>query len=235
MGQEFDITPRARPPGRDQVPAHRSPRCRTRIRCRRWRLRRFEPQSMRGQPPLVWDRAEDIFVYDKYGNRWLDWSQRRAGGQCRPRRAGNPPAIIDQVNSGLLAQLRLSQRGTAPTGRMPGAAGPARAGQSLLPDHRLGGHRMRPQAGPRARPSPRRPKKIGLVGAERGFHGRTLGAQQAGGMPGQKYWIVNEDPAIVHVPFPDGYWTDRHAASTCSWRRSASKGLPAGERRGRHV
>src|SRR5512133_666159 len=38
------------------------------------RLREFEPQSMRGQPPIVWDRAEDIFVYDKYGNRWLDWS-----------------------------------------------------------------------------------------------------------------------------------------------------------------
>jgi 4-aminobutyrate aminotransferase-like enzyme len=51
-------------------------------------------------------------------------------------------------------------------------------------------------------------KKIGIVGAERGFHGRTLGAQQAGGIPGQKGWIVNEDPAIVQVPFPDGYWTE---------------------------
>jgi 4-aminobutyrate aminotransferase/(S)-3-amino-2-methylpropionate transaminase len=50
-------------------------------------------------------------------------------------------------------------------------------------------------------------KKIGIVGAERGFHGRTLGAQQAGGIPGQKGWIINEDPAIVQVPFPDGYWT----------------------------
>ncbi len=52
------------------------------------------------------------------------------------------------------------------------------------------------------------PRKIGIVGAERGFHGRTLGAQQAGGMPAQKKWIVNEDPAIVQVPFPDGYWTE---------------------------
>ena len=51
-------------------------------------------------------------------------------------------------------------------------------------------------------------KKIGIVGYERGFHGRTLGAQQAGGMPGQKSWIVNEDPAIVQLPFPDGYWTE---------------------------
>src|SRR6185369_17165488 len=48
--------------------------------------------------------------------------------------------------------------------------------------------------------------KIGIVGYERGFHGRTLGAQQAGGMAGQKSWIVNEDPAILNAPFPDGYW-----------------------------
>jgi 4-aminobutyrate aminotransferase-like enzyme len=34
-----------------------------------------------------------------------------------------------------------------------------------------------------------------------------LGAQQAGGMPAQKDWIVNQDPAIVQAPFPDGYWT----------------------------
>jgi 4-aminobutyrate aminotransferase-like enzyme len=26
-------------------------------------------------------------------------------------------------------------------------------------------------------------------------------------MPSQKSWIVNEDPAIIQVPFPDGYWT----------------------------
>ena len=57
---------------------------------------------MRGQPPLVWDRAEDIFVYDKYGNRWLDWS---SGVLVANAGHGAPEirrAIIDQVNSGLL-------------------------------------------------------------------------------------------------------------------------------------
>src|SRR5712664_3300741 len=38
------------------------------------KLRRYEPQSMRGQPPLVWHRAEGVSVYDAYGNQWLDWS-----------------------------------------------------------------------------------------------------------------------------------------------------------------
>ena len=49
-------------------------------------------------------------------------------------------------------------------------------------------------------------KKIGIIGWERGYHGRTLGSQQAGGIAGQKSWIVNEDPAIITAPFPDGYW-----------------------------
>ena len=51
-------------------------------------------------------------------------------------------------------------------------------------------------------------QKIGLAGFERGFHGRTLGSQQAGGLAGQKTWIVNLDPAIMNAPFPDGYWQE---------------------------
>src|SRR5437762_3238030 len=66
------------------------------------RLIEFEPQSMRGQPPLVWDRAEDIFVYDKYGNRWLDWSSgvlvANSGHGVKEIR----DAIIAQTESGLL-------------------------------------------------------------------------------------------------------------------------------------
>ena len=37
-------------------------------------LRRCEPLSMSGQPPVVWDRAEGVQVFDRWGNIWLDWS-----------------------------------------------------------------------------------------------------------------------------------------------------------------
>ena len=37
------------------------------------------------------------------------------------------------------------------------------------------------------------------------FHGRTLGAQMAGGIPALKEWIVNLDKDFVQVPFPDGF------------------------------
>jgi 4-aminobutyrate aminotransferase/diaminobutyrate-pyruvate transaminase/4-aminobutyrate aminotransferase/(S)-3-amino-2-methylpropionate transaminase len=51
-------------------------------------------------------------------------------------------------------------------------------------------------------------KKIGIVSYDRGFHGRTLGSQQIGGSPALKEWIVNLDPCIWQVPFPDGYWVE---------------------------
>jgi 4-aminobutyrate aminotransferase-like enzyme len=208
MGLEFDITPKIVPrvetkyrriitplPHPDSVPVLE-------------KLRRCEPVSMRGQPPLVWDCAEDIFVYDKYGNRWIDWSSGvlvTNAGHAAPeiRRA-----IIDQVNSGLLhnyvfpseerADLADYLLSLAPGGlsKVFFLTTGSEAVECAIKLARARGLKI---GGPR---------KIGIVGAERGFHGRTLGAQQVGGIPGQKQWIVNEDPAIVQVPFPDGYWTE---------------------------
>jgi 4-aminobutyrate aminotransferase-like enzyme len=48
-------------------------------------------------------------------------------------------------------------------------------------------------------------KKRFIVSFNNAFHGRTLGAQLAGGVPGLKRWIVGEGATFVQVPFPDGY------------------------------
>ena len=208
MGKEFSLTPRDVPlvqtrhrriqskiPHPDSLPILE-------------KLRQFEPQSMRGQPPLVWDRAEDIYVYDRYGNKWLDWSSGVLVANCGHGAPEVRQAIIDQVNSGLLhnyvfpseerAELVELLAGLAPKELdkvflLTTGSEATECAIKLARSHgiRKGGNR-----------------KIGIVGAERGFHGRTLGSQQAGGIPGQKGWIVNEDPGIVQVPFPDGYWTE---------------------------
>jgi 4-aminobutyrate aminotransferase-like enzyme len=44
-----------------------------------------------------------------------------------------------------------------------------------------------------------------LVSFTNAFHGRTLGAQLAGGNPRLKTWIVDEGKTFIQVPFPDGY------------------------------
>lgn len=177
-------------------------------------LRKYEPQSMRGQPPIVWDRAEDIFVYDKYGNRWLDWSSGvlvTNAGHAAPEVCA---ALEAQVKSRLLhnycfpseerAQLVEALAGVAPKGLdkvflLTTGSEATECAIKLARAHgiKTGGT-----------------KKIGIIGFERGFHGRTLGSQQAGGMAGQKSWIVNLDPAIINVPFPDGYWQENTSFDT---------------------
>ncbi len=206
MGKEFSIEPRQVPPVETKyrriITALPHPDSVATLE----KLRTFEPISMRGQPPLVWERAEDIFVYDKYGNRWLDWSSGvlvTNAGHCAPE---IKQAILNQVNSGLLhsyvfpneerAALAECLAGVAPEGlkKVFLLTTGSEATECAIKLSRS----MGIQRGGKG--------KIGIVGFARGFHGRTLGSQQAGGMAGQKSWIVNEDPAILNAPFPDGYW-----------------------------
>ncbi|CAN5864390.1 aspartate aminotransferase family protein [soil metagenome] len=206
MGKEYNITPVTVPhvetkyrrivtalPHPDSVPTLE-------------KLRQLEPISMRGMPPVVWDRAEDISIYDKHGNRWLDWSSgvlvTNAGHGAKEVRE----AIIAQVQSGLLHNyvfpseeraalaellISLSPEGLGKVFLLTTGSEATECAIKLSRTHgiKVGGR-----------------EKIGIIGFERGFHGRTLGSQQAGGMAGQKNWIVNEDPAIITVPFPDGFW-----------------------------
>lgn len=206
MGKEFSIVPREVPRVETRYRTIVTPLPHPDSIATLEKLRRFEPQSMRGQPPLVWERAEDIFVFDKYGNRWLDWSSgvlvTNAGHGAKEVRQ----AIVDQVKSGLLHNYCFPSEERAELAEYLASLAPkgldkvfllttgSEATECAIKLSRA----MGIQRGGR--------KKIGIIGFERGFHGRTLGAQQAGGMAGQKTWIVNEDPAIVTVPFPDGYW-----------------------------
>ena len=34
----------------------------------------IEAQAMHGQLPIIWDKADDFQVYDKWGNVWLDFT-----------------------------------------------------------------------------------------------------------------------------------------------------------------
>jgi len=170
------------------------------------KLRRLEPASMQGQPPIVWERAEDIFVYDKHGNRWLDWS---SGVLVTNAGHGVPEvrqAIIDQVNSGLLHNYVFPSEERAELVELLASVSPQGLDKVFL---LTTGSEATECAIKLARThgiAVGGKQKIGIVGFARGFHGRTMGSQQAGGMAGQKAWIVNEDPAILNAPFPDGYW-----------------------------
>ena len=206
MGKEFNITPREVPRVETKYRRIVTPLPHPDSVATLEKLRQFEPQSMRGQPPVVWDRAEDIFVFDKYGNRWLDWSSGVLVTNAGHSAPEVKQAILDQVNSGLLhnyvfpseeraalaeALVDVAPKGLEKVFLLTTGSEATECAIKLSRAHgiKVGGR-----------------QKIGIVGFERGFHGRTLGSQQTGGMAAQKSWIVNEDPAILNAPFPDGYW-----------------------------
>jgi 4-aminobutyrate aminotransferase/(S)-3-amino-2-methylpropionate transaminase len=209
MAKSFDMTPREVPrvetPFRRIVTTIPHPESVAVLET----LQRCEPVSMQGQPPIVWDRAEGVQVWDRYGNMWLDWScgvlVTSAGHGIRPIRE----AIRDQVESGLLHNYCFPSEERAALVEYLVRLAPedgdwkvfllttgAETTENALKLARSWGQR----SGDR--------RKIGIVTFEHAFHGRTLGAQQLGGLAGQDDWIVNLDPDIHHVPFPDGFRTE---------------------------
>jgi len=168
-------------------------------------LGRYEPRSMAGQPPVVWDRAEGCQVHDRWGNTWLDWS---SGVLVTNAGHGHPlirQAMRRQIDHGLVHNYCFPSELRARLARALVEAAPEGIDRAFLLTTgsetvecaiKLSRARGLKLGGP---------KKVVIVSFQNAFHGRTLGAQQAGGIPALKEWIVNLDPGFVQVPFPDGY------------------------------
>ncbi len=169
------------------------------------RLFRTEPVAMQGQPPILWDRADGITVSDRWGNRWMDWSSGVLVANAGHGRAEIAAAIRGQIDRGLLhnycfpseirARLveKLASLLPAPLKKiflLTTGAETVECAIKLCRTHGI-------KAGG--------PEKIAIVSFHNAFHGRTLGAQQAGGIPSLKGWIGNLDADFVQLPFPDGY------------------------------
>jgi 4-aminobutyrate aminotransferase / (S)-3-amino-2-methylpropionate transaminase / 5-aminovalerate transaminase len=171
------------------------------------KLHRYEPLAMRGQPPVVWDRAEGFQVYDAYGNRWIDWSSGVLITNAGHGRREIIDAIAAQATSGLLTNYgfpseirsclveRISGLLPKPLEKVFLLTTGSETVECAIKLSRVHGLRHGGHA------------KNVIVSYSDAFHGRTLGAQQAGGIPYLKEWIGNLDPGFVQLPFPDGFRT----------------------------
>ncbi|MEA3226325.1 MAG: aspartate aminotransferase family protein, partial [Planctomycetota bacterium] len=169
------------------------------------KLREAESVSMRGQAPVIWDRAEGVNVYDAYGNMWLDFSSgvlvTNAGHGCKKI----ADAIIIQASKPLLTsycfanqpRIELLQKlvslAPEPLNKAFVLSTGAESTECALKLMRTHGRKTGTDS-----------KNI-IVSFENSFHGRTLGAQQMGRLGGGHAWIKNLDPEIVQAPFPDGF------------------------------
>src|SRR5262249_27065094 len=70
----------------------------------------FEPRAMRGQPPIIWQRAEGFQVYDAWGNQWIDWSSGVLIANAGHGRREIADAIADQARAHLLTSLSFANQ-----------------------------------------------------------------------------------------------------------------------------
>ena len=170
------------------------------------RLEEYEPISMSGQAPIVWDKAKGFQVWDRWGNKWLDWSS----GVLITNIGHGHPEIIKTIQSVLDSELittyvfyhekraelvKLLQE-DAPDGlnKVFLLSTGSEATENSIKLAKTYGMKKGGK------------EKNIIVSFKNAFHGRTLGAQLAGGIPALKEWITNEDPSFVNVPFPDGFY-----------------------------
>jgi 4-aminobutyrate aminotransferase/(S)-3-amino-2-methylpropionate transaminase len=169
-------------------------------------LMKSEPPSMMGQPPVVWHHAEDFTVSDRWGNRWIDWSSGVLIANVGHGRKEIQDALREVIDQGLLASYVFVHERRMRLARMLRQLSPdperyrvfllstgSEATENCIKLAKTYGLE---KYGPR--------KKF-FVTFQYAFHGRTMGAQLAGGMERQKKWMVDRDPSFIQVPFPDGF------------------------------
>jgi len=168
------------------------------------KLRELEPRSMGGQPPIIWHTGQGATVSDRWGNTWIDFSS----GVLVTSVGHNHPevmrAIRGMVDQGLYhaycfpteIRLRLIEELSGwlplPLKRVFLLTTGAEAVECCIKLARTWGLKVGGAS-----------KKV-LVTFDNAFHGRTMGAQLAGGAAGLKNWL-GENPDFVQVPYPDGF------------------------------
>ena len=165
------------------------------------KLSGLEAQAMHGQIPVVWDRADDFQIYDKWGNVWLDFTSTifvANAGHANKRIIKGLQNLLQKpllhtytyLSSERLAYLEYLIENT-----------PAQFEKAFLlsagteaTEVSLKLMRMKGQLDTKT--------KVGVICFSGAYHGRTMGAQFMNGPSSGRDWIAYNDPNIHHINFP---------------------------------
>ena len=169
-------------------------------------LNKTEPNSMKGQPPILWHKADDFIIYDRWGNRWIDWSSCVLVANAGHGRQEIRDALTETIDHGLLSTYVFAHEKRAELTEMLQALSPDPENfvVFLLSTGSEATENCIKLAKTYALEKYGTNKKY-VVSFQNAFHGRTMAAQLAGGLENLKNWMVDRDPSFIQLPFPDGY------------------------------
>ncbi|MEV4439209.1 aspartate aminotransferase family protein [Streptomyces sp. NPDC049577] len=162
-------------------------------------LRRYEPATMHTQHPVVWDRASGSRVFDRQGRSWLDWTSGILTANAGHARPEVVEAVKAQAQQGLLHAYMFPTRVRARVVR-------ALAELTGFPQcvlYTTGAEAVEGALKISRRYARARGRRAVVVTFDGAFHGRTLGAQLAGGLPAQRDWTPECDDVFLRVPYPE--------------------------------
>ena len=164
-------------------------------------LEQYESRSMQGQIPIIWDKAEDFNIYDKHGNKWIDFTSTIFVSNVGHGNKNVCKAVNKVLEKPLIhSYAYVNEERVRYHKKLVEFAGPPFEKAFLLSagteatEAALKLMRMNGQKNNKRNP--------GIICIEGNWHGRTLGAQMMSGNPSQKEWIGYQDPNIHHIKFP---------------------------------
>jgi len=187
-------------------------------------LERYEAQSMHGQLPIVWDKAEDFNVYDTRGNRWIDFTSTifvANTGHANPQIASALRRMIDQ---NLLHTYTFAHHARALFLKKLIEITPVQFEKAFLLS---AGTEATECAVKLMRMHGRTASsdKLAVVSFRGAMHGRTMAAEMLKGNSDQSAWIGYHDPNIYHLPFPYPWNAEECSGDEYDWERRFCKDM----------
>jgi 4-aminobutyrate aminotransferase / (S)-3-amino-2-methylpropionate transaminase / 5-aminovalerate transaminase len=160
-----------------------------------------ESRSMHGQMPLVWDRAHDFSIYDRAGNRFIDFTSTIFVANTGHGNRAVRDAVRAVLDQGLLHSYayaseirasyleRLVEFAPAPVEKAMLFSSGTEAVEAAFKLMRMHGQKVGK-------------KRLGVICLKGNYHGRTMAAQMLGGGDDQRSWMGDQDQDVHRIDFP---------------------------------
>ena len=164
-------------------------------------LRAAEPISMQGMPPIFWKQAEGFLVRDGYGNQWIDLTSGIVAANVGHSHPKIMQAIHKAVDDTLLFSYAFPAENRTKLLSKLLAMSPIADSKAILYSTGTEATECAMEL-MRCHGKSISDKKIGILSFLDSYHGRTLSAKLAGGLPTDKDWISRDKVCHYQIPFP---------------------------------